>query len=117
VTGTPLLSRRGYLIFPQALREEPGVSCNRRQRARDRRFVRGLTGQHVVTYVDGVRFNNATFRPGANQYTALIEPQFVDRVEIVRGPRRPNTGRMRSAARSTSFSQPGNSSARAAGSD
>ena len=86
VTGTPLLSRRGYLIFPQALREEPGVSVQQTSTSQGSPFVRGLTGQHVVTYVDGVRFNNATFRPGANQYTALIEPQFVDRVEIVRGP-------------------------------
>jgi len=86
VTGADLLSHRTYLTFPQALREEPGVSVQQTSTSQGSPFVRGLTGQHVVSYIDGVRFNNATFRPGANQYTALIEPQFVERVEIVRGP-------------------------------
>ena len=86
VTGADVLSHRSYSTFPQALREEPGVSVQQTSTSQGSPFVRGFTGQHVVTYVDGVRFNNSTFRPGANQYTALIEPQFVDRVEIVRGP-------------------------------
>lgn len=46
----------------------------------------GLTGQQVVHLINGVRFNNSTFRPGANQYTALIEHDFADRIEVVRGP-------------------------------
>ena len=86
VTGADVLSHRSYTTFPQALREEPGVSVQQTSTSQGSPFVRGFTGQHVVSYVDGVRFNNSTFRPGANQYTALIEPQFVDRVEIVRGP-------------------------------
>ena len=86
VTGADVLSHRSYSTFPQALREEPGVSVQQTSTSQGSPFVRGFTGQHVVSYVDGVRFNNSTFRPGANQYTALIEPQFVDRVEIVRGP-------------------------------
>ena len=86
VTGADVLSHRSYTTFPQALREEPGVSIQQTSTSQGSPFVRGFTGQHVVSYVDGVRFNNATLRPGANQYTALIEPQFVDRVEIVRGP-------------------------------
>jgi len=36
--------------------------------------------------INGVRFNNSTFRPGANQYTALIVQDFADRVEVVHGP-------------------------------
>jgi outer membrane receptor protein involved in Fe transport len=86
VTGADVLSHRSYTTFPQALREEPGVSVQQTSTSQGSPFVRGLTGQYVVNYVDGVRFNNSTFRPGANQYVALIEPQFVDRVEIVRGP-------------------------------
>ena len=40
----------------------------------------------VLSLINGVRVNNSTFRPGANQYTALIAQDFAERVEIVRGP-------------------------------
>lgn len=86
ITGTDVLSRRSYVTFPQALREEAGVSVQQTSTSQGSPFVRGLTGQYVVSYLDGVRFNTSTFRPGANQYSALIEPQFVERVEIARGP-------------------------------
>ncbi len=80
------LRRRTFRNLPQALREEPGVHVQQTSTSQGSPFIRGLTGQYVVNLVDGVRFNNATFRPGANQYTALIEPLFVEQVEIVRGP-------------------------------
>jgi outer membrane receptor protein involved in Fe transport len=80
------ISRRPNLILPQALREEPGVHLQQTTAAQGSLFIRGLTGQQVVTLLDGVRFNNSTFRPGANQYTAFIEPAEVERVEVVRGP-------------------------------
>jgi outer membrane receptor protein involved in Fe transport len=88
VTVTPRseFARRSYTIFPQALAEEPGVHVQQTSTSQGSPFVRGLTGQQVVALIDGVRLNNATFRPGANQYTALIDTAFVDRVEIVRGP-------------------------------
>jgi hemoglobin/transferrin/lactoferrin receptor protein len=88
VTVTPRseFARRSYTIFPQALVEEPGVHVQQTSSSQGSPFVRGLTGQQVVALIDGVRLNNATFRPGANQYTALVETAFVDRVEIVRGP-------------------------------
>jgi outer membrane receptor protein involved in Fe transport len=86
VTPSDRLARRAYSVFPQALREEVGVSVQQTSTSQASPFIRGLTGQQVVNLVDGVRFNNATFRPGANQYTALIDPVFVSRVEIVRGP-------------------------------
>ena len=86
VTSAQEISRRETAVFTRALIGEPGVHVQQTSTSQGTPFIRGLTGQQVVVLVDGVRFNNATFRPGANQYTALISPAFVDRVEIVRGP-------------------------------
>lgn len=80
------MARRPYIILPQALREEPGLHVQQTTTSQGSVFLRGLTGQQVVNLIDGVRFNNSTFRPGANQYVAFVEPAFVERVEVVRGP-------------------------------
>lgn len=80
------ISRRAHLLLPQALKETPGVHLQQTTTSQGSLFLRGLTGQQVLHLVEGVRFNNSTFRPGANQYLALIQPSFAERVELVRGP-------------------------------
>ena len=80
------IARRYANILPQALRDVPGVHIQQTTSGQGSPFVRGLTGQQVLHLINGVRFNNATFRPGANQYTALIDHDFADRIQD-----RPNT--------------------------
>lgn len=79
------ISRRAFLILPQALKEEAGVFLQQTTPSQGSLVIRGLTGQQVVSLINGVRFNNSTLRPGANQYLAFIEPSFAGRVEVVRG--------------------------------
>lgn len=77
---------RTAVIFPQLLQGVPGVAVQQTSTSQGSPFVRGLTGKQVVTLIDGVRYNNSTFRPGPNQFTALIEPAAVARIEVVLGP-------------------------------
>lgn len=86
VVGEEKLKRRPGLLLAQALGEEVGVHIQQTSAHQAAVIVRGLTGQQVVHLIDGVRYNNSTFRPGPNQYFALIDPSFVERVEIERGP-------------------------------
>jgi outer membrane receptor protein involved in Fe transport len=86
VTTAADIARRAHLLLPQALKETPGVHLQQTTTSQGSLFIRGLTGQQILHLVEGVRFNNSTFRPGANQYLALIDPSFAERVELVRGP-------------------------------
>ena len=86
VVNAEEMSWRASNILPQALRDVPGVHLQQTTSGQGSPFVRGLTGMQVLHLINGVRFNNSTFRPGANQYTALIDQNAADRVEVVRGP-------------------------------
>jgi len=49
-------------------------------------FLRGLTGKHILLLVDGVRLNNSLYRFGPHQYLNTIDPNLIERIEVVRGP-------------------------------
>jgi hemoglobin/transferrin/lactoferrin receptor protein len=80
------MARRYANILPHALRDVPGVHIQQTTSGQGSPFVRGLTGQQVLHLINGIRLNNSTFRPGANQYIALIDQDYADQVEVVRGP-------------------------------
>lgn len=80
------LNERAPTDMGEALERATGVTVQRTGRGQVSPFIRGLTGQQVLILVDGVRMTNATFRAGPNQYFSLIDPNMVERLEVVRGP-------------------------------
>jgi hemoglobin/transferrin/lactoferrin receptor protein len=85
VTRQQLLER-SPIDMGQALEQSPGVMVQRTGRGQSSPYVRGLTGQQVLIMVDGVRMTNATFRAGPNQYFNTVDPNSVERIEVIRGP-------------------------------
>lgn len=70
---------------PELLSSVPGVFLQRTNQGGGSAFVRGLCGNQTLMILDGIRFNNSTFRYGPNQYLNTIDPFSLDQVEVVRG--------------------------------
>lgn len=70
---------------PELLSSAPGVFLQRTNQGGGSAFVRGLTGNQTLLVLDGIRFNNSTFRYGPNQYLNTIDPFSLDQIEVVRG--------------------------------
>jgi len=69
-----------------ALAEHPGIHVQESARGQVSPFLRGFTGFHVLNLLDGIRFNNTTFRFGPNQYLAFVDPSVVQTIETTLGP-------------------------------
>jgi len=80
------LARKSPEALPDALNETAGVHVQKTNGGAGAPIIRGMVGPDNLILVDGVRFNNSTFRTGPNQYLSLIDPWSLERVEVVRGP-------------------------------
>lgn len=70
---------------PELLMQSPGVFVQRTNLGGGSPIVRGLTGNQTLLVLDGLRFNNSTFRSGPNQYLNTINPLSIGNVEVLRG--------------------------------
>ena len=71
---------------PEVLENTPGVVVQKTNHGGGSPFIRGLTGQHVLFLLDGVRLNNSTTRYGPNQMLNTVDPLILTRMEVLRGP-------------------------------
>ncbi|MDP8255364.1 MAG: TonB-dependent receptor [Candidatus Alcyoniella australis] len=86
IVSSKMIDDRVSRSVPEALRSQAGILVQRTNQGGGAPFIRGLAGNQVLLLVDGVRVNNSTFRGGPNQYLNTIDPLFIERIEVVRGP-------------------------------
>ncbi len=80
------LRERAKSVTAQAVTEEEGLALQRTSPTISGIFVRGLTGNKVNVFVDGVRYSNAAARGGINTFLNLIDANTLDAIEVLRGP-------------------------------
>lgn len=80
------IQSRVKTVVAEAVQGETGVHLQRTSANMAGIFVRGLTGNKVNIFVDGVRYSNGAQRGGVNTFLALIEPAALDSIEVLRGP-------------------------------
>jgi len=80
------IASRITTVVAQAVEGETGVSLQQTSPTMAGVFVRGLTGNKVNVFIDGVRYSNGAQRGGVNTFLDLIEPGGLETIEIVRGP-------------------------------
>ncbi|MBU1265511.1 MAG: TonB-dependent receptor [Gammaproteobacteria bacterium] len=71
---------------PDILSGAEGVLIQKTNTGGGSPFIRGLTGKQVLIMVDGVRVNNSYYRFGPHQYLNTLDPNLIERIEVVRGP-------------------------------
>jgi hemoglobin/transferrin/lactoferrin receptor protein len=86
VISADLIAERTRTVVAQAVAEEVGVQLQRTSPTIAGVFVRGLTGNKVNIFVDGVRYSTGAQRGGISTFLDLIEPTGLERIEILRGP-------------------------------
>ncbi|MGH8625299.1 MAG: TonB-dependent receptor plug domain-containing protein [Gammaproteobacteria bacterium] len=80
------IERLNQFATPDLFRYAEGVYVQRSNLGGGSPFIRGLTGKQVLLLIDGVRLNNSFYRFGPHQYLNTIDPNIIERIEVVRGP-------------------------------
>jgi len=80
------IATRVTTAVARAVEGETGVQLQQTSPTMAGVFIRGLTGNKVNVFVDGVRYSNGAQRGGVNTFLDLIEPGSLDSIEVVRGP-------------------------------
>ena len=70
---------------PEALTEIPGIQVQKTNHGGGSPYLRGMTGNQILTLVDGIRLNNSTFRYGPNQYINTVDGMALSGMDVVLG--------------------------------
>jgi len=80
------LAMRSRVVLAQAVEEEEGLALQRTSPTVAGVFVRGLTGNKVNVFVDGVRYSTAAMRGGISTFFDLNQSSNLAALEVLRGP-------------------------------
>jgi hemoglobin/transferrin/lactoferrin receptor protein len=80
------IEQRAKTVLAQVANETVGVQLQRTSPTIGGVFIRGLTGNKVSVFVDGVRYSTGAARGGINTFLNLNEASNLRAVEILRGP-------------------------------
>ncbi len=86
MTTPTAVDRAAGTVAAHLLREVAGVHVQQTSAGQGAVVLRGMVGNQVLMLVNGVPMNNATYRDGPGQYLATIDPETIERIEVVRGP-------------------------------
>lgn len=83
--GAAQFDQKQFRSIPESLREIPAVMVQKTSNGQGSPYLRGFTGFRTLAMVDGIRFNNSTFREGPNQYWNTIDGLAMEGMELVLG--------------------------------
>lgn len=86
VDSVPAAERAAARVAADLLRGVVGTHVQQTSAGQGAVVLRGLVGNQVLLLVDGIPMNNGTYRDGPGQYLATIDPETIERLEVVRGP-------------------------------
>ncbi|MEW6206991.1 MAG: TonB-dependent receptor [Acidobacteriota bacterium] len=86
VIGERRIEERAKTVVAQIANEEVGVHLQRTSPTTSGIVIRGVTGNKVNVFVDGVRFTTSAQRGGISTFLNLLDPSSLQAVEILRGP-------------------------------
>lgn len=86
VLNEQVIAERARTVTAQVAQEEPGANLQRTSSSVGGIVVRGVTGNKVNVYVDGIRFTTSAQRGGISTFLNLLDSTNLQSVEILRGP-------------------------------
>lgn len=86
VVNAEELKARGAWALSQVAVEEPGVAVQQTSPTIGGIFIRGMSGDDVPVFLDGVRVTTSAARGGINTFFNLNEAGILESVEMLRGP-------------------------------
>ena len=80
-----VIAERAKTVTAQIASEEPGTNLQRTSPSVGGIVIRGVTGNKVNVYVDGIRYSTSAQRGGISTFLNLIDSSSLANVEILRG--------------------------------
>ncbi|MEW6125879.1 MAG: TonB-dependent receptor [Acidobacteriota bacterium] len=86
VINEEVIAERAKAVTAQIFTEEAGLHLQRTSPTVSGVFIRGLVGNKVNAFIDGVRYSNAAQRGGVSSFFNLIDVSNLQATEVLRGP-------------------------------